>query len=185
MRLQDILLFLLLGSLCFGAQEYSTREARKVLDIIDRIQREQFLRGSDDLHTVDVTENELNSYVAHRIYVEKEDVLKELRFKLFSKNRIEIMALVDLKGQKLPNFLKPEMTFFIGGILEVKDGGVRMKMKDLFLGDQRIQPMLLDVVIFIASKIQNTEPSGIEDWYALPYGIKDIKTHAGRATFYY
>ena len=170
---------------CFGYQAYSVKEALKVLDIIERIEKEQLAKGTDDIHSVDVTESELNSYVAHRIKIEKEEVLKELRFKLFEKNRIEVMALVDLKGQKRPKYLKPEMIFYFGGTLEIQDGGVRLKLKNLFLGNQRIQPMVLDLVIFIASKIQNTEPTSIEDWYELPYRIKDIKTRAGRATFYY
>ena len=178
-------MILILAVSCFGYQAYSIKEALKVLDIIERIEREQLVKRMDDIHTVDVTESEFNSYVAHRIKIEKEEVLKELRLKLFEKNRIEVLALVDLKGQKLPKYLKPEMIFYFGGTLEIQDGGVRLKLKNLFLGNQRIQPMVLDLVIFIASKIQNMEPSSIEDWYELPYGIKDIKTWAGRATFYY
>lgn len=185
MGVRYIFPFLFLAVSCFGWQDYSVKEALKVLDIIDKIEREQLVKGTDDIRTVDVTVNEFNSYVAHRIKTENEEVLKELRFKLFDKNRIEVMALVDLKGQKLPKYLKPEMIIYFGGTLEVQDGGVRLKLKDLFLGNQRIQPMVLDLVIFIASKIQNTEPSSIEDWYELPYGIKDIKTQPGRATFYY
>lgn len=185
MRLRCIFLFFFLGVLCLGGQDYSIQKARKVLDIIDKIQQDRLLRRSDDTRSVDVTESELNSYAAHRIKIENEEVLKVLRFRLFDKNRIEVMAVVDLKGQKLPKYLKPKMEFYFGGVLEIKDGGVRLNLKDLFLGDQSIQPMVLDLVIFIASKIQNTEPSSIEDWYELPYGIKDIKTQAGRATFYY
>jgi hypothetical protein len=185
MRHRPIFLFFFLGILCFGGQDYSIKKAQKVLDLIYKIQREQMLQRSDDARSVDVTESELNSYIAHRIEIENEEVLKALKFRIFDENRIEVMAIVDLKGQQLPKYLKPKMEFYFGGVLEVKKGKVRMNMKDLFLGDQRIQPMVLDLVIFIASKIQNTEPSGIEDWYELPYGIKDIKTQAGRATFYY
>jgi hypothetical protein len=170
---------------CWAWQDYSIQEAMKVLDFIGRMEREQLVKGPDDIRAVEVTESEFNAYVAYRIDVENEEVLKELRFKIFDKNRIEVMARIDLEGQKLPKYLKPEMVFYFGGDLEIRDGGVRLKLKDLFLGDQRIQPMVLDLVIFIASKIQNTEPSGIEDWYELPYGIKDIKTREGRATFYY
>jgi hypothetical protein len=184
-KLRHILGILFLAAVCLGWQEYSLREAQKVLDIIDRIEREQLVKRADDIRSVDVTESEFNAYVAHRIRVEQEEVLKELRFKILADNRIEIRALVDLKGQDLPKYLRPEMVFYLGGTLEIQKGGVRMKLKDLFLGDQRIQPMVLDLVIFIASKIQNTEPAGIEDWYELPYGIKDIKTREGRATFYY
>jgi len=184
-KIRFVLVIFFLAVSCFGWQDYSVKGALKVLGIIDKIEREQLVKGTDDIRSVDVTESEFNSYVAHRIKTENDEVLKELRFKLFDNNRIEVMALVDLKGQKLPKYLKPEMIFYFGGTLEVQDGGVRLKLKDLFLGNQRIQPMVLDLVIFIASKVQNTEPSSIEDWYELPYGIKDIKTQAGRAIFYY
>jgi hypothetical protein len=179
------ILLLFLSLFCFGQQDYSLREAVKVLDLIDKIQSEQFVKSPDDIRSVDVTESELNSYVAHRIKIEQEEVLKDLRFKLLDKNKIEVMAIVDLKGQKLPSYLQPEMTFLFSGDLEIQDNMVRLNMKDLFLGNQRIQPMVLDLVIYIASKIQNTEATGIEDWYELPYGIKDIKIREGRATFYY
>lgn len=185
MRMRSFFLFLFLSVTCLGWQNYSVEEARKVLDTIERIEREQMVKEAGDIRSVEVTESELNAYIAHRIKVEKEEVLRELRFKVLDDNRIEVMALVDLKGQDLPKYLRPEMVFYFGGKVETRDGGVRLKLKDLFLGDQRIQPIVLDLVIFIASKIQNTEPSGIEDWYELPYGIKDIKTRKGRATFYY
>ncbi len=179
------ILLLFLSLFCFGQQDYSLQEAVKVLNLIDKIQSEQFVKSPNEIRSVDVTESEFNSYVAHRIRIEEEEVLKNLRFKLFDENRIEVMAVVDLKEQKLPKYLQPEMTFFFGGELEIQDNMVRLKLKDLFLGNQRIQPMVLDLVIFIASKIQNTDPSSIEDWYELPYGIKDIKVQEGRATFYY
>ena len=171
--------------LCHGLQEYSLDEAVKVIGLIDQIQREQGVKRADDIRRIKITESEFNSYVAHRIKVEQEEVLRELRFKLLDKNKIEVMAVVDLSGQDLPKILKPKMTFFFGGRLEVRDNMIRLDLKDLFLENQRIQPMVLDLVIFIASKIQNTVPASIEDWYELPYGIKEINTRQGCATFYY
>jgi len=45
--------------------------------------------------------------------------------------------------------------------------------------------MVLDLIILIASRIDKIEASSINDWYALPYGIKDVKTYRGKAAFYY
>jgi len=149
------------------------------------LKREQFRPDKDVLKKVTVTESELNSYFAYRIEVEKEEVTRELQLKLFPKNRIEGRIVVNLEGQKLPKFLKPQMTFYFSGNLKVKDHKVKLEIKDLFLEGQRIQPMVLDLIIFIASKIENTEASSIDDWYDLPYGIKNIVTQRGRAIFYY
>lgn len=164
---------------------YSVQKALKVIKLIDRIQLEQLEKGSDDTRKVEVTESELNSYIAYRIEVEKEDIMRELELKLFDDNKIEGKIFIDLEGQNLPKILRPQMTFYMGGRLEVEKGKVRLDLEDLFLENQRIQPAVLDLVIFIGSKIQGTESFGMSDWWELPYGIKNIKTEKGRAFFYY
>lgn len=168
-----------------GFQNNPTREAQKVLRLIEKIQIEQIEGKGDDLSEVVMTESELNSYIAYRIEEDEEDLLKEIRLKFLPKNRIEAKVLIDLRGHKLPNILRSEMTFYVGGRLEAEDGKVRLDLKELFLEDQRIQPMVINLVIFIGSKIQETEPWEIEDWFEMPYGIKDIKIIMGHAIFYY
>ena len=156
-----------------------------MLDLIEKIQKEQMERGSGERRSVAVTESELNSYIAYRIEVEKEEILKELRLKIFDDNRVEWKVVVDLEGAKLPKLLKPRMTLFMGGKLEVKEGLVRLDLKDLFLEDQRIQVAVMDLVIFIGSRLGGGEAFSMSDWWELPYGIKDIRTRRGEATFYY
>jgi len=165
--------------------DYSLQEALKVISLIEKIQLEQIEKGSEGIRNVVVTENEFNSYIAYRIDVEKEEVMKELRLKLFDNNKIEGKIILDLRKQKLPKILKPRMTFYFGGKLEVKDGNVRLDLEDLFLENQRIQPAVLDLVIFIGSKITGSESFSISDWWGLPYGIKDVKTQKGKMAFYY
>ncbi len=169
----------------YGNPDYSLEEAQKVLRLIERVQKEQLKPNVRKLRKVVLTESELNSYIAFRIEIEKEEVMKELRLKLFKDNSIEGKIFVDLRGQKLTKLLRPEMNLYFGGKIEVKDGRVRLAIKDLFLEDQPVQPMVLDLIIFIASRIDKTEASSINDWYELPYGIKDVKTDIGEAAFYY
>lgn len=185
MHLRIFMAVFLISQLCFGLQNYSHQEALKIFDLIDKIQREQIEKRNDEVRRVVVTESELNSYIGYRIEHENEEVMKELRLKLFDQNRIEAKVVVDLRGQDLPRFFSPEMIFFLGGELEVEDGKVRLNVKDLFLENQRLQPAVLDLVIYIGSKIQDMEPYSMKDWYELPFGIKNIKTGRGRATFYY
>ena len=164
---------------------YSMREAQKVLNLIEKIQLEQLEKGNRDLKNVVVTEDELNSYIAHRIKVEQEKTLRELRLKMYDNNKVEWKVMLDLEGAKLPNVLNPQMTFYLGGILEVEEGNVRIDLKDLYLGNKRIQVSVFELVIYIGSKIIGSEPFSMSEWWLLPYGIKDIKTQKGKVTFYY
>ena len=85
----------------------------------------------------------------------------------------------------MPKLLRPEMNLYIDGTLEIEEGKVRLALKELFLEDQRIEPSVLDMVIYVGSMIQGEEPFSMSDWWDLPYGIKDIMTEKGRAIFYY
>jgi hypothetical protein len=184
--LSVILLFhVFLSGFFQDSPAYSKKEALKVLGLIEKVEREQLEKGSQGIRNVVVTESELNSYITHRIEVEQEEILKELQLKIFDKNRTEWRIVVDLEGAKLPKILKPRMTFFMGGTLEVEDVYIRLDMKDLFLEDQRIQTSVFELVIFIGSRLMGSEPFSMSDWWELPYGIKDIKTQRGKATFFY
>ncbi len=180
-------LFLLLSfsTLSSGIQDYSLPEARKVLEAIEKMESEQSRGDKDSLKKIVITEKELNSYIAYRIETEKEEIMKELRLKLFKRNKIEGKVLIDLRGQKIPKFIRPQMIFYFGGKIEVKKGRARLDIKDLFLEDQRVKPTILDVILNITSKINKTEASSMDYWHELPYGIKDIKTKRRKATFYY
>jgi hypothetical protein len=180
-----IFLFFSFSILSSGLQDYSLPEAEKVLRAIEKMESEQSRVEKSSLKKIVITEKELNSYIAYRIETEKEEIMKDLRLKLFKRNKIEGKVLIDLRGQKIPEFIRPEMTLFFGGKLEVKEGRARLNIKDLFLEDQRVKPTILDAILNIASKINKTEASSMDDWYELPYGIKDIKTNRQRAVFYY
>jgi hypothetical protein len=183
-----VLLVFFLWSLVYSIpfpQQYSLEEAQKVFNLIDKMLRDQLDKSKDELMNVTVTESEFNSYIAYRIETEKEPFMKELHFKLFDKNRLEMKILIDLRGQKIPRILQPEMIFYLGGNIEAKEGKIRLHVKKLFLEDKKIDPKLLDMVIQLASQAYGTESSSLSDWYELPYGIRSIETQKGIAIFYY
>jgi len=165
--------------------DYSLSEALKVLGIIEMVRIESGNPDDAGKRTVVISESELNSYIAYLIEAEKEPVLRELRLKLLDGNRVEGKIKVDLRGADLPKMLRPEMTFFLGGKLEAGEGRIRLDLKDLFLESRHIQPVVLDLVIYIGSKLQSTEPWSLKDWFDLPYGIQDVEIHRGRAVFRY
>jgi len=164
---------------------YSMEEAQKVLLTIDRIEMETLEPWTGAPRSITITESEFNSYIAYRIENEKEEIMKELRLKLLAGNKIEGKIHIDLRGQKIPSFIRPEMDVFFAADLITNNGSAKVDMKEIFLGDEPIKPMILDMVMAISARLRNEPATSLSDWYELPYGIKDIKTQKGKATFYY
>jgi len=180
-----VLLILMITTPLFSQEEYSIEDALKVVGYIERLQEAQLMEYSGPQREIEVAESELNSYFAYLIDIDKEEIMKELRLKIFEDNKIEGKIFIDLQGQKLPEILRPYMNFYFGAKLDIKEKKVRINIDKLFLEGQQINKVILDMVIYVASKINDTESSSISDWYALPFGIKDIRTRKGRAVFFY
>lgn len=195
MRLIIVFSFLLAFLSCgFGSppdadrqdtQGYSLDEAQKVLQAIEKIQAETLQPWDGPLREILITESEFNSYIAYRIESEREEIMTELRLKLLNGNKIEGKIHADLRGQKIPRFIRPEMDFYFAAGLQVMNGRARLDLKQLFLEDEPIQPIVLDLIMAISARLSNQEATSLKDWYELPYGIKDIKTQNGTAIFYY
>ncbi|MBN1271298.1 MAG: hypothetical protein JXB26_03415 [Candidatus Aminicenantes bacterium] len=165
--------------------DYSLSEARKVFEAIRHIQAAGTLPEKGALREIVIKESEFNSYIAYRIEHEKSEIMKKLELKFFNGNILEGHIFLDLKGQKLSRFLNPKMDIYFEAFLEVDNGRGRMKMKKIFLNGQPVHPMVLDMIITIASRVEPMEISSLDDWYTLPYGIRNIHVHKGRAVFYY
>lgn len=178
------LIFFLMQTLFSAQIPYSLEKAQKVLKIIDTVRSEQ-QEGRLRTNKAVVTEDELNAYIAYRIDVEREEVMKELQLKFYANNRLEGKIGIDLRGQNLPFSLKPKMSIFFSADLEIRDASARIHMKEIFLEGQKIEPAILDFIIAIGASLSNETASRISDWYYLPYGIKDVRTEQGRAVFYF
>lgn len=181
------LVFVLLPVLFLSsdASNYSLKEALKVMNALEKIKASEHLGTRNTLRKIVISESELNSWIAFRIETEREEVMKELRLKLFEENKIEGKIFIDLRGQNIPKILRPEMSFYFEGRLQIEKGRARLNIKKLFIEEQQINPLILDLVIQISAKIQNFEASSIYGWYDLPYGIKNIETHLGQAFLFY
>jgi hypothetical protein len=168
-----------------SAQNYSLEEALRVLQAIERVEAESSQPWNGPLREIAVTEGELNSYIAYRIETESEEIMKELRLKIFDKNRIEGKIGIDLRGQKIPQFIRPDLNFYFSADVLVSNGLVKIDVKEVFLEDEPINLQLLDMIIAISARLSGEEPTSINNWYELPYGINDIKTQKGKAIFLY
>lgn len=160
-------------------------DAMKVLQAIERIRTESAAAPHVPARSLAVSERELNAYIAYRIETEKEDILKDLRLKLFPGNRIEGLAVIDLGDRELPPFIKPMMNITFAGVVETLPGKVRVRFESLYLEQQRIQTALLDLIISAVSELEGTVPVRLDDWYELPYGISGLETGSGRLVVAY
>jgi hypothetical protein len=164
---------------------YSLEEAQKVLQTIDKIEAETAEPYAGPPRSITITESEFNSYIAYRIENEKEEIMKELRLKFLNANKIEGWIHIDLRGRDIPRFIKPEMDVYFAANLLTDNDKVKVDMKEIFLGDEPLKPAIIDLVIAISARLSGEKATSINDWYELPYGIKDVKTEKGKATFYY
>jgi hypothetical protein len=169
----------------WSSKGYSIGEAQRVLQVIDMVEAASQQAWNGPLREVEVSESELNSYLAYRIEAEREEIMKSLQLKLFPDNKVEGMIHVDLRGQKVPSYIRPQMDIFFAADLLAANRAVKIDMKQLFVGKEPIQPHIIDVLIGISAALQKTEATSINDWYELPYGLKDVKVLKGKAVFYY
>jgi hypothetical protein len=161
------------------------KDAERVLRALDRIEAESLTKKDGALKRSDFSEAELNAYIAYRIEAEKEGALRDLVLKLFSGNKVEGKAFVDLSGARLPLGLKPRMHLYFAGRVVTRGGAVRLEFESLFVEDRSMPLMLLDMIILAAAAIGKSEATSVNDWYELPYGIKEIKTSSQRLSLYY
>ena len=166
-------------------QAAARKQALKVLKALDSIQAESLSSKSPALRRSDFSEEEFNAYVAYRIDEEKEDVLRDLKLKLFGGNRVEGMAIIDLRRQNLPSFIKPRMNFYFEGVLVIQDGKGRFDFRKLFFEGQEVPLIVLDMIIDIAARMGKSDAASIRAWADLPYGIKDLKTREGGISLFY
>ncbi|MBS3819809.1 hypothetical protein KGY73_09955 [bacterium] len=157
----------------------------KVQKLLRQIQSQQNLKEKGKQQKALVSESELNSYVAYRIEVEKEEILRELRFKLFEHNRIEGKMSLDLKNLDISNLFKRQIDLFFRAKLRVKEGKGKLKIQKLFLHQKPIQPAVLDMIASAVSQKEDVEYKSLEDWYNLPYEIEDMETQKGKLIIYY
>ncbi len=127
------------------------------------------------------SERELNAYIAHRIETEGEDILTDLRLKLFPGNRIEGLAVIDLRDRKLPAFIKPHDEHHLRRrSRDASAGKARIRFESLYLEQQRIQTALLDMIVPTVAGSKGRNPSGSTTGTSFPYGIIGLETRQGR-----
>lgn len=170
--------------LLIGAIDQATRDALTVRHILRTI-AEQPPRSDTQELSVEVTERELNAYIAYRLAQESEPVCDGLTVKLLDHNHVLGKMRFDARRLNLDTLLGENLEFDFKGVFQTRDGAARIDLISLQLNGQPIDPQVLDFVIHTAALVYHTESSGIGDWYELPKGIKRISGYRAKAVLYY
>ena len=135
--------------------------------------------------SAEVTETELNAYIAYRLAQEEAPVCDSLTVKLLDHNHVHGKMRFDAQRLNLDSLLGENLDFDFKGVFLSRDGAARIDLISLQLNGQPINPQVLDFVIHTAALVYRTESSGIGDWYELPKGIKRISGYKAKAILHY
>lgn len=161
-----------------------TADALKVFRAIETIQ-EAGPPPAGGLRRISVSERELNAYIVFRIESEKEEMMKELSLKLLDGQKLEGKFVLDLSGAKISSLLPDRATFYFAARLEAADGKARIRLDKLFLEQQPIQPVVIDIILLFASRKDNSVPSSLNEWIDLSIGIRELRVDKERLTALY
>jgi hypothetical protein len=170
--------------LLIGAIDQTTKDALKVGHILRTIEMHPPGSDSGDL-TAQVTEDELNAYIAYRLAQEQEPVCDSLTVQLLDHNHVHGKLRFDAQRLNVDTLLGENLDFDFKGVFLTRDGAARIDLVSLQLNGQPVNPQVLDFVIHTAALVHRTESSGINDWYEVPKGIKRIQINKAKAVLYY
>lgn len=187
----SFVLFLVVISLyspSWGQQNFSGEDqakVQKVLQIIERLEKEALEPQPRPWKEVVLTEEELNAYIAYRLRTDRVEMLQDLQIKLLDNNLIEGKAVFDLSGENLPDFVPRTAVVFFSTVFRVEGRRIYFDFKKIFLGPQELSVNFVSEMIKQIALAHQAPPEGLNRSYDLPFGLKDIKTRKGLAIFYY
>ena len=172
------------AGLLIGAIDQMTKDALKVRHILRTIAEHPPRSDSQEL-SAQVTEKELNAYIAYRLANEKKPVCDSLTLNLRDHNHVSGKIRFDAQRLNLDTLLGERLEFDFKGVFLTRNGAARIDLVSLQLNGQPVNPQVLDFVIHTAALVYRTESSGIGDWYELPKGIRRIEVSKANAVLYY
>jgi len=177
-----------LFSLSWGQKKFSGEDqakVQKILQLIEKLEKEALEPQPRPLKEIVLTEEELNAYVAYRLRTDRVEMLQDLQIKLLDNNLIEGKAVFDLSGENLPDFVPRTAVVFFSTVFRVEGGRIHFDFKKIFLGTQELSIDFVSEMIKQIAIAHQAPPEGLNRSYALPFGLKDIKSRKGLAIFYY
>ncbi|BBO92321.1 hypothetical protein [Desulfosarcina ovata] len=176
--------FLIAGLLLSGAIDRQTRDALKVQHILKTIER-QPPQTDDKERTAEITQSELNAYIAWRLAHETNTVINTMTVDLLDNNHVTGKIRFDAARLNLDAVLGEALDFDFKGVLVNGDRKARLDLIALSLCGQPVKPQVLAFVLQAAALYYGSAVSGLNDWYELPPGVRRIGVRKKGAVLYY
>lgn len=177
-------LFLIAGLVLSGAIDRQTQDALKVRHLLKTIQSTP-PRPDGKERSAEITQPEVNAYIAWRLAHEKNTVIDAMTVDLLDNDHVAGKIRFDAARLNLEALLGEALNFDFKGIVTTRNREARLELISVSLNGQPVQPEVLDYVIDLAAAYYGTPVSGLNDWYALPEGINRIAVKKSVAVLYY
>ncbi|WP_419657401.1 uncharacterized protein Dvar_65400 [Desulfosarcina variabilis str. Montpellier] len=168
-----------------GGIDQTTKDALKVQHILKTIERKPKQPDTNKESIAEVSEKEVNAYIAYRLAREENPIVNNLTVNLLGNNQIQGKVRIKADQLNLGGLLGKDLNFDFKGIVQTRDNAARLNLTDLFLDGYSVQPQVLDFVISSAGALYDTDVGRVGDWYTLPKGMKRVKVQKAKATIYY
>lgn len=173
-----------LAVLLAGAIDQKNQNALKIEKLLTQIERHPSRTGGGD-RKAEVTEGELNDYIDYRLAREKRRIINSLNVHLLNDNHIQGKIVLDARRLNLDFFFGEALNFDFKGIVHSRRGAARLDLNTLHLNGRPVSPQTLDMVLGAIALANGTETARVDDWYALPKGLKRIAVRKGMAELSY
>ena len=176
----------------FAADPVSRRDAARLQAKLDRITKGGPAGGKTPATTA-ITETEVNSYLQFELGDRIPEGVTEPWVSILEEGRLAGKATVDLarvgKSRKSGgmldpfNFLTGSLPLVVNGVLKTKNGIANFAVESASISSVPVPVWMLQEIVSYYSKSE-AAPNGvaIDKPFALPNGIREIRTARGQAT---
>lgn len=176
----------------FAAEPVSRRDAARLQAKLDRITKGSPALGKTPA-TTSITETEVNSYLQYELSDRFPAGVTEPWVSILDNGRLSGKATVDLarvgqsrksSGMLDPfNFLTGSMPLAVNGVLTTKNGVATFAVESASISSVPVPVWMLQEIVSYYSKSESA-PNGValDKPFALPNGIREIRTARGEAT---
>ena len=168
-----------------GGIDQATRDALKVKDLLGTIEKQHPSRSNTKDQTAEITEKELNAYIAYRLSREKSSPVNSLKVDLLDNDNIQGKIRLDGQQLNLGALFGEDLDFDFKGAVHTRNGAARIGLTALQLNGRPGEPGMLDMVLAAAALYSGEEIGRVGDWYKMPKGIKQVRVQKGRAILHY
>jgi hypothetical protein len=172
------------GFFLSGAMNQATVDALKVTNLLKTIEKQPARTDKKEI-AAEVTERELNAYLAYLLAQEKDPYIDRLTVLLLGNNQVRGNVNLDGEQLGLAMLLGEDLDFDFKGIVQTRNGAGRLDLTDLWLAGRPVDPQTIDLVLHAIALNTETETGNIGDWYELPKGVKRVGILKGKVVLYF